>query len=73
MLVNYCKKANYDAKILDINLATADYYKLTNETLDAKKKKELVNKSDSNLVKNSDSDKKSGNISNKNRIKSRAR
>ena len=39
MLVNYCKKANYDAKILDINLATADYYKLTNETLDAKKKR----------------------------------
>ena len=39
MLVNYCKKANYDAKILDINFATADYYKLTNETLDAKKKR----------------------------------
>ena len=72
MLLNYCKKANYDAKILDTNLATADYYKLTNETLDAKKK-ELVNKSDSNLVKDSGSDKKSGNISNKNRIKSRAR
>ena len=51
------KKTNYDARISDIEkkyLTTSDNNRFTSGILDAKMKKELVNKSNiSNLVKNS--------------------
>ena len=55
--------------------ATCDYNKFNKEMLDAKiNEKELRDKTNSsNFVKNSDLNKKTCNITNKSRIKSRAR
>ena len=56
------KKTDYDVKILDIKtkfLTTSDYNKFTSEILNAKIKKELVDKSDiSEFINDFDLDKK---------------
>ena len=67
---NLVKKADYDAKKLDIEskyFTTADYHKFTSQTLDAKiKQEELVDKSAiSKFINNVYLDKKSSSISNK--------
>ena len=69
------KKTDYNAKILEIEekyVTTSDYNKFTS---DAKvKQKELVNDFDiSNLIKRFDLKHATCNVSNKSRIKSRAR
>ena len=78
---NLVKKTYCDAEILDIEFkyfTTAGYQKFTSQTLDAKiKQKELVDKSViARFINNADLDKKkkkSSNISNKSRTKSRVR
>ena len=77
---NLVKKTYCDAEILDIEFkyfTTAGYQKFTSQTLDAKiKQKELVDKSViARFINNADLEKKkkSSNISNKSRIKSRVR
>ena len=72
------KKADYAIKMLEIGrkyFTFSDYNKFTSDILDAKiNQTEFVNKSDvSNLVKNSDLNTKTCNISNLTRIKSRER
>ena len=72
------KKIDYDAKISDIQkkyFTTADYNKLTSETLDAKiKQKELMNKTDiSSFGKNPDLTTKLATLATKSRLKSRTR
>ena len=78
MLVISQKKTDYNARILDTEskyFIIADYNNCTTQTLDAKiKQKELVDKfSIDGFIKNAVLNKKSSNISNKCRIKSRAR
>ena len=75
---NLVKKVDYYAKISDIEskyFTTANCNKFTSQTLDTKvKQKELVHKSAiAGFINNADLDKKSRNISNKSRIKSRTR
>ena len=72
------RKTDYGSKILEIErkyFTNCDPKKLTSDILHTKlKQKKLVNKSDiSNLVKNSDLNTKTCNISKKRRIESRAR
>ena len=72
---NFVKKADHDAKILNIEskyFTAADYNKFTSQTLDAKIKwKWLVDKSAiPGFINNAYLDLKSSNMSNKNRVKS---